>query len=194
MKILQIRYLGSLIIGIILGFISSFVISIGWFSLIPWGIVGLVLGYYSKKQARIITGILYGFSLCFTFMVANYSGAQPIINAIPFFTLIGLIGSFFGVLLSFTGSFIQVQLPFNSIINNFRLSTYLKIGGEDMLKTKNILIIISSVFLLFVNWLAFHDFQEVHTTRDWLMLLASILVFIQFGKDLWSPHSPKQLK
>jgi hypothetical protein len=38
---------------------------------------------------------------------------------------------------------------------------------------------------LAVNWLAFHDFREAHTVRDWLMLFASVLVFIQFTREFW---------
>ena len=37
--------------------------------------------------------------------------------------------------------------------------------------------------LLAVNWFAFHDFREAHTVRDWLMLFASVLVFIQFARE-----------
>lgn len=38
--------------------------------------------------------------------------------------------------------------------------------------------------LLAVDWLTFHDFLEPHTIRDWLILLASILVFFYFAKEL----------
>ena len=46
-----------------------------------------------------------------------------------------------------------------------------------MLKTDYLLIAIAATLLLFINWLAFHDFGEPHTVRDWLMLAASVLVF-----------------
>lgn len=55
-----------------------------------------------------------------------------------------------------------------------------------MLNTDNLLMIAASLLLLFVNWLAFHDFREAHSMRDWLMLVASILVFIQFAREFWS--------
>jgi hypothetical protein len=55
-----------------------------------------------------------------------------------------------------------------------------------MLNTDNLLMIAASLLLLFVNWLAFHDFREAHSVRDWLMLVASILVFIQFAREFWS--------
>ena len=54
-----------------------------------------------------------------------------------------------------------------------------------MFNTDSLLMIAASLLLLVVNWLAFHDVLEPHTMRDWLMLLASMLVFIQFGKEFW---------
>jgi hypothetical protein len=55
-----------------------------------------------------------------------------------------------------------------------------------MLNTDSLLMIAASLLLLVVNWFAFHDFLEPHTVRDWLMLLASILVFVQFGREIWN--------
>ena len=54
-----------------------------------------------------------------------------------------------------------------------------------MVKTDTFLMVTASLLLLAVNWLAFHDFREPHTVRDWLMLLASVLVFIQFANAFW---------
>jgi hypothetical protein len=55
-----------------------------------------------------------------------------------------------------------------------------------MLNTDNVIIIAASLLLLVVNWLAFHDFREAHTVRDWLMLLATVLVFFQFARQFWN--------
>ena len=55
-----------------------------------------------------------------------------------------------------------------------------------MLSLDNLLIIAASVLLLFVDWLAFHDIREAHTVRDWLMLIASALVFLQFAREFWN--------
>jgi hypothetical protein len=57
-----------------------------------------------------------------------------------------------------------------------------------MPNTDDLLILTASLLLLFVNWLAFHDFHETHTIRDWLMLIASVLVFLKFSRDFWSRH------
>lgn len=54
-----------------------------------------------------------------------------------------------------------------------------------MTKIDWVLMLVASVLLLAVNWLAFHDWREVHTVRDWLMLVASLLVFLQVARALW---------
>ena len=42
----------------------------------------------------------------------------------------------------------------------------------------------ATLCLLVVDWFTFHDFREFHTVRDYLTLLASILVFFCFGNEL----------
>ncbi len=54
-----------------------------------------------------------------------------------------------------------------------------------MLNMDNLLMVTAGFLLLVVNWLAFHDFREAHSLRDWLMLVASALVFIQFARVFW---------
>ena len=57
-----------------------------------------------------------------------------------------------------------------------------------MSKIDNLLMITASLLLLAVNWFAFDDFREAHTVRDWLMLFASVLVFIQFAREFRKQH------
>jgi hypothetical protein len=54
----------------------------------------------------------------------------------------------------------------------------------------NVLMIAASFLLLMVNGLAFHDLREAHTLRDWLMLLASILVVIEFARVFRNSNVP----
>jgi hypothetical protein len=54
-----------------------------------------------------------------------------------------------------------------------------------MFNTDNLLILVASLLLLVVNWLAFHDFHETHSVRDWIMLLASCLVLVKFTREIW---------
>jgi hypothetical protein len=61
-----------------------------------------------------------------------------------------------------------------------------------MLKIDTLLMIIAAVLLLAVNWLAFHDYLEPHTVRDWLMLLASVLVWVQFARMFWQQNVRRQ--
>jgi hypothetical protein len=42
----------------------------------------------------------------------------------------------------------------------------------------------ATVLLLAVDWFAFHDIREPHTFRDYLTLVASMLVFFRFGWEL----------
>lgn len=53
------------------------------------------------------------------------------------------------------------------------------------MKKGNRIIMLGAIFsLLAVDWFTFHDFLEPHSWRDWLTLLASILVFFYFALDL----------
>ena len=60
---------------------------------------------------------------------------------------------------------------------------------KNFLNLDNLLVLMTSLLLLFVNWLAFHDFREAHTVRDWLMLIASVLVFLKFAREFWYRQS-----
>ena len=54
-----------------------------------------------------------------------------------------------------------------------------------MFKTDTWLMVLATLLLVAGNWLAFHDVREAHTVRDWVMLLATVLVLIQFGSVFW---------
>ena len=55
-----------------------------------------------------------------------------------------------------------------------------------MMNIDTLLMVAASLLLLVVNWLAFHDFREAHTVRDWIMLIASALVLFQFARQFWN--------
>jgi hypothetical protein len=57
-----------------------------------------------------------------------------------------------------------------------------------MSKPSTLLMIAASILLLVVNWLAFHDIHEAHTVRDWLTLVASVLVLVQFANEYWKQN------
>ena len=72
----------------------------------------------------------------------------------------------------------------------FFRDTVSSIGKElemkNLLNLDNLLMLITSLLLLIVNWLAFHDMREAHTVRDWLMLVASVIVFLKFAREFWN--------
>lgn len=63
---------------------------------------------------------------------------------------------------------------------------------RGILNTEIMLMAAAVVVLLAVDWLAFHDFRETHTVRDWLTLFASILVFVQFARVFWQRRPAQQ--
>ena len=65
---------------------------------------------------------------------------------------------------------------------------YKELEMKNLLALNNLLVLITSLLLLFVNWLAFHDLREAHTVRDWLMLTASVLVFLKFASEYWNRY------
>ncbi len=62
-------------------------------------------------------------------------------------------------------------------------TSLVQVRRMNVLNTDSLLMVVASLLLLVVNWLAFHDFREAHSMRDWLMLLASVLVFVQFARE-----------
>lgn len=101
------RFVIALVVGVLLGATGPRYAFLGWFSLIPWGLVGLALGYWSKRREAALTGALYGFVLCFAFLMTGYTGSAPIISRLPFFALIGMFGALCGLLLSLVGFFLK---------------------------------------------------------------------------------------
>jgi hypothetical protein len=98
----------SILAGSLLGFIGSRVLFVGsWFSLIPWGIVGLAIGYWSQKREAMVNGSCYGFALAFVFMIAGYTGSASLVSRLPFFAILGIFGGFCGLILGLAGSVIH---------------------------------------------------------------------------------------
>jgi hypothetical protein len=107
--------IASIVIGAVLGIIGSKYLLVGSsLSLIPWGIINILIGWFSQTNKwAIINGVAYGFSLCFMFMLAGYSGADPVVTKIPFFILIGLFGALCGHTIACVSRFIRTKIqPF----------------------------------------------------------------------------------
>ena len=96
--------LTSAIVGAVLGILAAHALFLGWWTLVPWGIAGIALGY-KFKQGFVVTGIVYGFALVFVFMIGQYTGERPLIGRLPGFALFGLFGAVCGLILTTIGAF-----------------------------------------------------------------------------------------
>lgn len=93
----------AIVVGIVLGLLGGKV----WI-LIPWGIAGLLLGYFSKQSKdAFLNGSIFGFLAAFLFMVQGYEGSFSLISRFPFFAVIGLVGAVGGFIASFVGHVIK---------------------------------------------------------------------------------------
>jgi len=115
----NMKLLVSIVIGVVVGVIGARFLFVGSaLSLIPWSIVGLVIGWWSKPlKGALVNGGLYGFFLAFSFMAAVYQGSAPIVSRIPFFATLGLVGAVCGLILSVIGNFAKKKLnPHNKVV------------------------------------------------------------------------------
>ena len=100
------------LVGIALGIIASRYLLVGSFlSLIPWGIAGLLFGFWCLTYPTAIsTGAFYGFLLAFTFTLSGYQGSAPILSRLPFFAALGIVGAVCGIGLGLVGSFARRKI------------------------------------------------------------------------------------
>ena len=104
---------GALVLlGAVLGIVGAryVLVGSGW-SLLPWGLVALLVGVLARTrpQAAIDAG-MYGFALALMFMVAGYTGAEPLARRLPFFALLGLFGAACATLLALAGTLMRTWL------------------------------------------------------------------------------------
>ncbi len=101
----------AVIVGAVLGFLGSRVVFVGSaLSLIPWTVVGLVLGLWCGVRQSLWVGAAFGFSLAFFFMATGYTGSAPLLTRVPFFALIGLAGAVCGTAVVLLGSLVAARL------------------------------------------------------------------------------------
>ena len=109
---MKIKLFVVAVVGIILGIVASRYLLVGsGLSLIPWGIIGLLIGVWCPTYRQAIyVGALYGFLLAFSFMAAGYQGSAPILSRVPFFTALGIFGALCGLCLGLIGAFIHRKI------------------------------------------------------------------------------------
>src|SRR6266699_194880 len=94
------RFASAVALGVLLGWTAAHFLSLQWWTLVPWGLAAVALGYRANRAGATIAGAVYGFVLCFVFTLAGYGGAAPAITRLPFFTALGLVGAVCGLLLA----------------------------------------------------------------------------------------------
>jgi len=100
----------SALSGTALGIVATRMLFLSWFTLVPWGLAGLVVGYLTgRTKTAAINGAVYGFFLAFFFMLFVYVGNE-LISKVPFYILLGLFGALCGALLAFAGAYLKPRL------------------------------------------------------------------------------------
>ena len=101
----MIKYAAAVLTGAFLGVLGARFLFVGsGLSLIPWAIVGLVLGAWCSRVESLGVGAAYGFTLAFVFMIAGYSGSSPLIGRLPAFAVLGAVGAVCGLVLGLLGA------------------------------------------------------------------------------------------
>lgn len=89
----------SLLLGIVIGYLGGPAFALVW-----WALIGLVIGYFSAStKAGLVNGAVYGFALSYTFMLAGYSGSDPLASKLAPFVLFGMFGAVCGLCLGIIG-------------------------------------------------------------------------------------------
>ena len=101
------RFASAVLVGLLLGWAAAHALFLHWWTLVPWGLAALALGYRAGRGEAAIAGALYGFVLCFAFTLASYAGAAPAVSRVPFFTVMGLVGALCGLVLALFGALLR---------------------------------------------------------------------------------------
>ena len=103
------RSVVAFIVGVVIGAAGPKYVFLGTYSLIPWGLVAVALGFWGNKREALKSGAVYGFSLSFAFLVAGYNGVPSLVSRFPFFLILSLFGAACGVALSAFGYYLKLR-------------------------------------------------------------------------------------
>ena len=94
------------ITGVLLGVISYYLIN-GWYNIIPWAIIALAIGYFSKSRVNsIINAAVFGYFLFLAYIFIGYQGktdTDSVLKFILFDFAFSLIGAMVGLAGGFGG-------------------------------------------------------------------------------------------
>src|SRR2546421_6461406 len=71
------RFAAAAALGLLLGWAAAHVLSLQWWTLVPWGLAAVVLGYRATRAAALVAGALTGSSY------ASYSPSRPMAGELP---------------------------------------------------------------------------------------------------------------
>src|SRR2546430_16671656 len=91
------RFASATALGVLLGWTAAHFLSLQWWTLVPWGLAAVALGYRASRPTAVVAGALYGFVLCFVFTLATYGGVSPPFTPGPGLSGSGLRGGVGGV-------------------------------------------------------------------------------------------------
>src|SRR2546427_6868280 len=87
-------------LALLLGWAAAHGLSLQWWTLVPWGLAAVALGYRANRATAVVAGALYGFVLCFVFTLATYGGGGPAAPPGALFSRFGVVRALFGVVVS----------------------------------------------------------------------------------------------
>jgi hypothetical protein len=95
--------------GVLLGFLGARVVLVGsGLSLVVWAVAGLALGLrFGPGPVAAAVGAVFGFALAFTFMVAGYDGADPLVTRLLPFAVLGAVGAVCGAAAAWAGQVLR---------------------------------------------------------------------------------------
>jgi hypothetical protein len=105
----MLKLVVALIVGAAIGAAGPQYVLLGPYSLIPWGLVAIVLGMWGNKREILKSGAVYGFALSFAFLVAGYNGTRSLVSRFPFFAILSLFGAVCGLALSALGYYLKLR-------------------------------------------------------------------------------------
>jgi len=101
------------ILGIFTGLATFYLVS-GWYSVFPWAVAVLVIGYAStNRRDSIINGAIFGYILFLVYILLGYQGKTDtgsIIKFIAFNVLFSLVGAIAGIIGAFMGNWLKRKI------------------------------------------------------------------------------------
>ena len=99
----------AFIVGVVIGAAGPQYAFLGAYSLIAWGLVAVGFGLWGNKREALKSGMVFGFSLSFAFLVAGYNGTPSLVSRFPFFMILSLFGGVCSLALSALGYYLKLR-------------------------------------------------------------------------------------